>query len=43
MKIIHKDGRVEESETFPVDTVSAGWRVTLVMDGQHYPVTVERD
>jgi hypothetical protein len=42
MKIIYKDGRVEESDTFPVDVVRCGWRVTLIMNGQHFPVTVAR-
>jgi hypothetical protein len=40
MKILHRDGKVEEADTFPVDTVKTGWRVTLLMDGEHYPVTV---
>ena len=42
MKIIHQDGQVEDSDTFPCETVKPGWRVTLLMDGQHYPVTVAR-
>ena len=42
MNVIHTDGRVVESDTFPTDIIAAGWRVTLVMSGQHFPVTVNR-
>lgn len=31
-----------ESDTFPCETVQSGWRVTLVMGGESYRVTVAR-